>query len=73
MSTAFVSGAAALVIGKTLEPSVATSDAVTQLWNSGGDIDAFNPTYAGEVGRLLNVNAALQITEILHFMPFAQR
>jgi serine protease len=73
MSTAFVSGAAALVIGKTLEPSIATSDIDSHLWNSGKEIDTFNPTYAGQLGRLLNVNGALQVPEMQYFMPFAQR
>ena len=70
MSTAFVSGAAAQVEGKT-GATVAADSMHDLLVDTGTDIDAANPDYARQIGRLLNVSSALGIGEL--YLPHAQR
>jgi thermitase len=72
MATAFVSGAAVLVAGK-MQMQAATSGVASQLVATGGELGALNPRYRGKIGRLLDVSAALDVTEIVLFMPQAMR
>lgn len=61
MSTAFVTGAAALLLAQPAAQSAAVNPIVAALPASGDDIDAANPTYAGQLGKLLNVSRALGV------------
>ncbi len=77
MSTAFVSGAAAQVEGKTAV-AVTHASIHDQLAATGTDIDAANPVaYAGKIGRLLNVGRALGLDaeagSALLYLPHMQR
>jgi thermitase len=57
MSTAFVSGAAALLQQKMPGASVTTTLEV--LRTHGADLDPINPAYAGQIGRMLDLATAL--------------
>lgn len=60
MATPFVSGAAALLRQKY---PTASATSIEQLLNSSGQaIDTQNPLYQGALGRLLDVQAALNST-----------
>jgi subtilisin family serine protease len=59
MAVPFVSGAAALV--KQQEPDAPAAAVVEKLTAAGADLDAGNPQYAGQLGRLLDIGAALDI------------
>jgi subtilisin family serine protease len=64
MSTAFVSGAAVLVAGQQdVAGTALLGGIVARLVDTGTLLDALNPDYAGQLGRLLNVSAALGIVQ----------
>lgn len=69
MSTAFVSGAAVLVAEKWDAQVATLGGMVDQLLNTGLVVDALNPLFAGKIGRLLDVSAALDVKPSLLFMP----
>ena len=73
MSTAFVSGAAALVAERWDVQAVDNKGMLTQLTETGMVVDALNPVYAGQIGRLLDVSAALGVDAALVFMPNMQK
>jgi hypothetical protein len=57
MAVPFASGAAALI--RSQWPSYTPNDVSSLLIASGASLDELNPTYAGKMGRLLNIDAAL--------------
>lgn len=57
MATAFVSGAAALAYQRL--PTASVTATLDLLWRHGSDLDAANPLYAGQIGRLIDIGAAL--------------
>ncbi len=61
MAAPFVSGAAALV--KEQQPAASAAAVTAQLIAAGDDLDALNPQYAGQLGRMLDIAAALGITD----------
>jgi subtilisin family serine protease len=61
MATPFAAGAAALV--REYLPDAQPSEIADLLVRSGSDLDADNPEYAGKLGRLLNIGAALLTTQ----------
>jgi subtilisin family serine protease len=69
MATAFVSGAAALLSQKWAVESAASGNILQQLVETGGLLDAINPGYAGQLGLLLDVSAALDVAPYLLFLP----
>jgi subtilisin family serine protease len=73
MSTAFVSGAAALLAGKSGSRAATPTNLSEQLVNSGSILDLLNPLYAGEIGRLLDVSAALEVRPFALYLPEASR
>ena len=73
MSTAFVSGAAALVAGKWEIEATGSAGLLNQLLDTGIVVDALNPLFAGEIGRLLDVSAALEVLASLIYMPQAEK
>ncbi|MCL4863502.1 MAG: S8 family serine peptidase [Caldilineaceae bacterium] len=58
MATAFVSGAAALARPLLSAPSVTATQQL--FWSHGVDLDALNPHYAGQLGRMLDAGAAVE-------------
>ena len=60
MSAPFVAGAAALV--RQAEPTAAPAQIASRLTAAAADIDALNPTHAGQLGGLLDAAAALDVT-----------
>jgi subtilisin family serine protease len=67
MSTAFVSGAAALVLDQKddageVDSSLLGSFVVARLTTSGTDLELTNPEYPKQIGVGLNVSAALDVT-----------
>jgi thermitase len=73
MATAFVSSAAALVEGQVLARSGPNEPTPVHLINTGVIIDSLNPNYAGQLGRLLNVSAALSVHEMILYIPYSRR
>lgn len=77
MATAFVSGAAVLVAGQAHGAVSTTGGIVEKLLETGTTLDVLNPLFVGQIGRLLDVSAALEIEEIeeqtVLFIPFAER
>jgi subtilisin family serine protease len=74
MSTAFVSGAAALVAAKMQSQPSLSEEVANQLLATALEIDSLNPPeYAGKIGRLLNVRSALGVEDRLLFLPSAMR
>lgn len=69
MSTAFVSGAAALVAGKWQISAANHNSLLGQLIYTGFVLDGLNPQYAGEIGRLLDVSAALGVDASIVYLP----
>ncbi|MCC6458149.1 MAG: S8 family serine peptidase [Caldilineaceae bacterium] len=69
MATAFVSGAAVLVMGKMHTEATTPLGVANQLVATGLELDSLNPDYQGKIGRLLDVSAALDVTDLLMFMP----
>ena len=81
MSTAFVSGAAALVAEKWAPAGVSQADfdakmsiridegILAHLTETGLAVDALNPLYVGQIGRLLDVSAALEVDAEVLYMP----
>jgi len=61
MATPFVSGAAALV--KEQQPDASVAAITEQLIAAGGDLDTANPQYVGQLGRMLDIAAALHIPD----------
>ena len=59
MSAPFVAGAAALV--RQADPGAAPAQIASQLTATAANIDAVNPAYAGQLGRLLDAAAALDV------------
>lgn len=57
MSAPFVSGAAALV--RQQSPTNTSTNITDTLRQNGSDLDALNPSFQGQVGRLLNVASSL--------------
>jgi subtilisin family serine protease len=57
MAVPFVAGAAALV--RAQWPNAGPNEVSDILIQSGSDLDAANPSFAGKLGRLLNLDAAL--------------
>ena len=57
MATPFVAGAAALARQKL--PDVSAAQIAGLLVDHGADLDAANPAHAGQLGRLLDISAAL--------------
>jgi subtilisin family serine protease len=57
MAVPFVSGAAALV--RQQQPDAAPETVAAELVAGGRDLDAVNPQYAGQLGRMLDIGAAL--------------
>ena len=60
MATSFVSGAAALAHQRF--PKVGPADIAQVLRTTATNINGLNPTYAGQLGGLLDINAALGAT-----------
>lgn len=77
MATAFVSGAAVLVAEQVHGAVSTTGGIVEKLLETGTTLDVLNPLFAGQIGRLLDVSAALDIEEIeeqtVLFIPLAER
>jgi subtilisin family serine protease len=73
MATAFVSGAAAQVAGKWEVEATDSSNMLSQLLDTGLVVDALNPQYAGQIGRLLDVSAALGVDAPLVYIPHMQK
>ena len=71
MATAFVSGAAALVAQKFDTQVHSASLMLDKLTQTGLVVDADNPHYAGKIGRLLDVSAALGVKPSLVYVPSA--
>jgi subtilisin family serine protease len=69
MATAFVSGASALVAEKWDVESAHDGALLAQLVETGLVLDALNPTYAGQIGRQLDVSAALEVKAALLYVP----
>lgn len=69
MATAFVSGAAALVAEKWDVETATNRGLLDQLTETGLVVDALNPLYAGQIGRQLDVSAALDVEADLLYMP----
>ena len=73
MATAFVSAAAVLVEGQALALGSPNEPVGGHLFNTGVIVDSLNPTYAGQLGRLLNVSAALSVHEMILYIPYSRR
>jgi subtilisin family serine protease len=73
MSTAFVSGAAALLLDKWEVEASALDDPAAQLVESGMVLDGLNPAYAGQLGRLLNVSGALEVEAPVLYLPYSKK
>ena len=73
MATAFVSAAAILVEGQALALGSPNEPVGGHLVNTGVIVDSLNPTYAGQLGRLLNVSAALSVHEMILYIPYSRR
>jgi subtilisin family serine protease len=69
MATAFVSGAAVLVVEKWNVESAHDDALLAQLVETGLTLDALNPIYAGQIGRQLDVSAALEVDAALLYVP----
>lgn len=67
MATAFVSGAAALL--RQQNPSADVSAITARLEAHAHELDSTNPTYAGQLGGLLDVSAALEVQPVATAMP----
>lgn len=67
MATPFVSGAAALV--KQKQPGASPRQVSESLITAGGSLDAANPQYAGQLGRMLDIGAALGMTPSVPITP----
>jgi hypothetical protein len=67
MAAPFVSGAAALV--KQKQPAASAAAVATQLVAKGRDLDAANPQYIGQLGRMLDIATALEITPDIPVTP----
>lgn len=57
MATAFVSGAA--LLARALDPNATPAEIGADLRSAGDNLDGKNPNFAGQLGVLLNVGAAL--------------
>ena len=73
MSTAFVSGAAVLVAEKWDAQQATLGGMLEQLLDTGFVVDVLNPLFAGKIGRLLDVSAALDVQPSLLFMPLTEK
>jgi hypothetical protein len=74
MATAFVSGAGALVAEQWSDQirdasGVLDDGMFGRIVGTGVVVDALNPLFAGQIGRLLDVSAALGVQPMLLFMP----
>lgn len=72
MSTAFVSGAAALMVERWNVLAM-SGEMLSQLVNTGLMLDTLNPSFAGQIGRLLDVSAVLEVDASLIFMPSTEK
>lgn len=70
MAVPFVTGAAALV--KQQQPDAAPAEVADRLIAAGADLDAANPQYAGQLGRLLDISRAIGVAPVL-YLPMVQR
>jgi subtilisin family serine protease len=73
MATAFVSGAAVLVAEKWSAETSDLGSVPAQIVATGVSLDALNPDFYGQLGRQLDVSAALDVDPELLYFPLSER